>query len=170
MGGKWKLAGAAKESLQVKWINRDGDPQTRLNDIPKCATSCSIAEPNGKTVSSFKEFVNKREELMLVVGHDVNVTGKKASTEEKDGGHRNTKLLRRVVSLMDVALSFLFARKNSKMIIRWWTRMSPMKTMRPMRTMSLTNVQNPLMNKAANKMPPIYDLAAELLVDNGLVT
>ena len=109
MGGEWKLAGVAKESLQVKWKNRDGDRQSRLNDIPNCATSCSIAEPNGETVSSFKEFVNKREELMLVVCHDVNVTEKKASTEEKDYGHRNTKFLRRVVSLMDVALSFLFA-------------------------------------------------------------
>lgn len=109
-GDRLKSEGIRKESLTVRWKTTTARRPPRLNDIPKTEGNVFDAAAMRRNVKKFADFVNEREEFHLFVTHDVLVTDR--TTPRKRGessSGRCVKRLSKAVSLLDSALSFLYA-------------------------------------------------------------
>ena len=116
-GEEWEKKGVSKKSLNVCWNFVGSGRVIKLKDIAKTAEVCRIAESNGRSAKKYKAAVNDYDNVQLIIEHDVVITGsrrRRKSKGEVDGGRQKTRLLRRVISLMDVALNIVYAVSGHK--------------------------------------------------------
>ncbi len=116
-GEEWEKKGVSKKSLKVCWNFVGSGREIKLKDIPKAAEVCRIAESNGRSAKKYKSAVNDYDNVQVIIEHDVVITGsrhRRKSKSEDDGGRPKTRLLRRVISLMDVAINIVYAMSGHK--------------------------------------------------------
>ena len=82
-----------------------------MSDIPLTNSHSSPCLSDSPSANNFFDFANDCRFLRLVIEHDVIIIDMKKSRRKSkdDGGRPNVKRMRRVISLLDVALAFIFA-------------------------------------------------------------
>lgn len=112
-GEEWATKGVSKDSLCVSWSCEDGDRLKKTSDIPRASEVCKVCKTDGRSARKFVDLVNELESLQIVIQHDVVVNNKRRNRvrngHEAGGGRQDIRLLRRVISLMDVALSIIYS-------------------------------------------------------------